>query len=420
MEDENDKIKENLSEFSENLSYGKKKSNLYKKNIIIIISLSLVVVIAITIILLIILLSSQSSSDSDSNPPPTPTPKNIVGEISCEYNIETTEALILGNNFQKLSDFDIIIEGKKVDYNIKYKFEKFGKYNIQFILYNDINMFNMFKDVDSLIEVNMTTENDVKILNIENCFENCINLNSVNIKGFNFNQIKSFHKLFYKSGLTSYNIQGDISTIEDISYMLAGTNIEYIDLNNLLKDSILNASHLFDNCKILNNIELSNINTINIKDISYMFNYCESLTSLDLSYFNTNNVLNMTHLFDNCILLSNLITSNFNTNNVRDMSYMFNDCHSLINLDLSHFKTDNVKNMSHMFCNCNSIQKLDISKFKTNNVEDMSNMFYLCHSLISLDTVFNTVISLTAHIPSNLKKSLKEYYTNLTTLIQNL
>ncbi len=267
MEDKSDKIKENFNEFSENLFYEKKKFNLFQKIIFIIISLSLVVVIAITIVLLILLLSPQSSSDSDSNPPPTPQPKNIIGEISCEYNIETTETLILGNNYQKLSDFDIIIEGKKVDYNIKYKFENFGKHNIQFILYNDINMLNMFKDVDSLIEVNMTTENDVKILNIENCFENCINLNSVYIKGFNFNQIKSFHKLFYKSGLISYNIQGDISTIEDISYMLAGTKTEYVNLNNLLKDNILNASHLFDNCKILNNIELSNINTINIKKI---------------------------------------------------------------------------------------------------------------------------------------------------------
>ena len=93
-----------------------------------------------------------------------------------------------------------MIDGEKINYNKTYNFEKPGKYNVQFVLYSDINMLNMFKDLDSLVEVQMSTDNDTKILNIESCFELCINLIAVNIKGFNFNEIKSFHKLFYKSG----------------------------------------------------------------------------------------------------------------------------------------------------------------------------------------------------------------------------
>ena len=372
MERKNDDIRSSLNPLTNDEEACDNKNNksnkLFNKKNIIIMASFLTIIIILLISILIIVLSDSSSNSSRK--------RNKIGEINCLYNIEsnTEETLILSKNFKKTSDFDILIDDEKVDYSISKKLE-IGEHKISYILYNDINMLYMFQDIQSLIRVNMTSEKRAKILDIRSSFENCKNLIDFHLEGFDLKETKSFHKLFYNSGLITYNISGDISKIEDISYMFSGTDIESININDLLKDNILNASHLFDNCQNLKSIELSEIQTSNIKDISYMFYFCESLINLDLTNFVTNNVLNMSHLFDNCISISNLKIQNFETYKVLDMSYMFNDCHSLKDINLSNFRTDNVKNMSHMFCNCNSLQELNIFNFMTNNVEDMSHMF---------------------------------------------
>ena len=66
-------------------------------------------------------------------------------------------------------------------------------------------------------------------------FENCENLKLFTLKGFYADQLKSMHKLFYKSGLQSF-ILSDFNTInlEDISYMFSGTHINHFSFNVLI------------------------------------------------------------------------------------------------------------------------------------------------------------------------------------------
>ena len=67
-------------------------------------------------------------------------------------------------------------------------------------------MDNMFKGVSTLISVEMDSLNYVEIISMISTFENCTNLNTVKIKGFNTNKIKSMQKLFYNSLLKRHII----------------------------------------------------------------------------------------------------------------------------------------------------------------------------------------------------------------------
>ena len=67
---------------------------------------------------------------------------------------------------------------------------------------------------------------------MKSTFENCQNLEHFNINGFNTDEVKSMHKLFYKTSLYEINLNNLISkNVVDISYMLAESNINEIDLS---------------------------------------------------------------------------------------------------------------------------------------------------------------------------------------------
>ena len=127
-------------------SLGLKKKALPWKKIIIFGSIAIA---AIILIIVLIILLSKNSSDNPSEE------KISVGNIYCIYDIssDNAETNILGNEFNKLSNFDIYINGKIIKYSKVHKFDKIGANTVEFKLYENINMDNMFKDVSSLISV---------------------------------------------------------------------------------------------------------------------------------------------------------------------------------------------------------------------------------------------------------------------------
>ena len=341
-------------------------------------------------ILLIIIILSLSNSDSKEEPkesdePDKPhDPDDLVGEINCVYDIFITSnpIIILGQEFNKKNDFDILIDGQIIKYSRQYQFNSTGIHKIQFRLYEDINMDYMFKDVQSLYSVEMYSEKNCKILSMISTFENCYELEDFKIKGFSGSQIKSMQKLFYKSWLQTYSISmPDTHMLEDISYMFALTTIRDFSLKNLNTNNVKNMSHLLERCSSLISFDLTNINTTNVKDMSYMFSSVTGIQSLDLSAFDTKQVINMSHMFHDCNSLVSLFISNFDTNNVIDMSSMFDSCYSIKDLEVSNFITNNVKNMSGMFQFCNSLTSLNLKKFNTGNVETTSGLFHSCASI---------------------------------------
>ena len=268
-EDENDLgIGMNINDVNSDILSKKGLNLLSKKKLIIGISVAFFLIIAIIIILIIIASKKDGNEDDKINY------ELVTGEILCKYFIETisNEINLVGNEFILDSKMNIYINDKKIKLSKSYKFPSIGEYKIQFIFYNNkINLDYMFKDINTIFSVEMKSNKTTIISSLISTFENCYNLNSFSIKGFNTNEIISAKKLFFNSGLTNINISDlGLNNIEDISYMFASTELKSLDLSKL--------------------------NTSKVKNMSYMFYNIPSITEIDLSNFDSSNVENMSHL----------------------------------------------------------------------------------------------------------------------------
>ena len=165
------------SDFPSNFSKTK-NNQIPSKKYIIIGAISIAILLIIILIIILVATGSDNSGKSKK--------REELGYINCIYDIDTInkEVKILGDNFQKLNDFDIYINGEKIDYSNYYNFKNIGSNNIQFKLYEDINMDNMFNNVSSLLSAEMIAAKKIKILSMISTFENCKNMELFNISGF--------------------------------------------------------------------------------------------------------------------------------------------------------------------------------------------------------------------------------------------
>ena len=286
-------------DFSSSNLVRKQKTIIPKKYLII--GGVIFLIIIITIIIITITFKFNPKNNNENN-------KEIIGQINCIYKneISVEQIHIISESYEKISDFDILIDGKEIKFTKIYEFSDLKEHKIEYHLYEPINMNDMFKDISTLISIEMISNKNASIISMMRTFENCINLQSFMIHGFNLEKIVSLEKLFFNTKIKyiDLNIFNNIQ-IEDISYMFALSTINKFNFSEINFNTIKNISHLFENCTSLETIEISsNINLEKLEDISYMFRGCESLTSLDLSNFiQTNNVKDMSHIFQDCILL---------------------------------------------------------------------------------------------------------------------
>ena len=196
-----------------------KKEKKWRKEIIIsIIAVILIIAVIITLVVINSFPSKEEKIDEQ------------IGIIDCYYNIESesSETQIISESYDDSSgNIDIYIEGQKISYSKKYKFEKAKSYNIQYKFKSELNMDYMFKNIFSLTNININLEkaNTVKIKSMIGCFENCRNLIDFKIRGFDISEIKSLHKLFYNDAkLTEVDLQNfdNENNLENISYMFSG------------------------------------------------------------------------------------------------------------------------------------------------------------------------------------------------------
>ena len=270
---------------------------------------------------------------------------------------------IYENEKELQENVEIRINGKKIKFSYTHKFDKEGKYKIEYFFKNMLTKTNhMFYQCLRLIKLNLLNFNTKNVTNMSYMFYFCNLIPKLDLSRF------------YTKNVTHMN------------FMFGGcSSVRSIDISKFNTGKIINMRGIFWNCNSLINLDLSSFNTQNVVDMSSMFNGCKLLKNLDLSNFDTKNVINMNSMFDGCEYLTDLNLSNFNTEKVENMSCMFFNCIKLENLDLSKFNTKNVYSMKNMFFCCNSLTNLDLSNFDTNNVNDMNCMFYECNSLVSLN-----------------------------------
>ena len=136
------------------------------------------------------------------------------------------------NEKEIMDNIEIRINGKTIDFSYTYKFEKKGRYNIEYIFKKDTtNANSMFYDCFNLINLNLSNFNTQNATNMSYMFYNCETLTN--------------------SVLSKFNTQ-----------------------------NVTNMSSMFYNCKSLTNINLSNFNTQNVTNMSNMFYNCKALINI--------------------------------------------------------------------------------------------------------------------------------------------
>ena len=230
---------------------------------------------------------------------------------------------------------------------------------------NVTDMKYMFYNCN-LEEIDLSKFNTGKVTDMTGMFSNCSKLTSLDVSGFNTENVTSM---------------GDYSSKNHFGMFSGCSSLTSLDLSKFKTDQVNDMSYMFYGCSGLTSLDVSSFNTQNVTSMNYMFHGCGSLTSLDLSNFETKNVTRMYGMFYSCSKLTSLDLSRFNTEKVTNMGSMFAYCRSLTSLDLSSFDTKNVADMSEMFNGCSGLTSLDLSSFNTEIVQDMGSMFYNCRIL---------------------------------------
>ena len=244
---------------SELIGLGKEPISQRKKLIALTIGITVALVLIIIIIIIITSVRDNNTNENEEKGKDTDDDKEresteILAEINCYYDVQSNlrETNILSNNFRKEQfDFDIYINNEKIKYSQTYQFPKIGLNTVKYVIYEKMNMDNMFRDVVDLYSVNMASEKNCEITSMISTFENCQRLISFNFEGFNTTQLTSMQKLFYKTSLSEISLNNFYTkNVKDMSYMLASTEISKIDLSLIDTSNVEDMSHICSNIVI--------------------------------------------------------------------------------------------------------------------------------------------------------------------------
>ena len=261
------------------------------------------------------------------------------------------------------------------------------------------DMYGMFYNCSSLKNIRINSEyfDTSHVTDMSYMFYNCSSLPSLNCRIFNdVSNVRTMHSMFSgcSSLTTLYNVDKFNPTVtEDMSYMFSGcSNLRELDMSSfftLTAGNIITMEDMFAGCSRLERIDYNNKNVKGValshcKTIKGMFSGCSNLTHFDLQAyrgpFSCN--MDMSFMFYRCNKLQDVDLSFFDTSNVYDMSYMFSNCSSLKNINFDgEFNTSDVMFMQYMFRGCSSLTYLDLSNFNTIHVYEWTSMFKDCSSL---------------------------------------
>ena len=249
------------------------------------------------------------------------------------------------------------------------------------------NMQEMFNACSKLTSLNLSNFNTAEVTNMSYMFKSCKALTSLDLTSFNTEKVTDMQGMFWEcSDLTSLNLTSlNTENVTNMTGMFKDcTDLTSLDLSNFNTAKVTKMNQMFFQCYALTSLDLSSFNTAEVTKMDYMFKSCNALTSLDLSNFNTAKVTDMTNMFYGCDALTSLDLTSFNTAEVTNMSNMFRLCYALTSLDLSNFNTAEVTNMSYMFKSCKALTSLDLTSFNTAEVENMTEMFSNCTALTTI------------------------------------
>lgn len=178
-----------------------------------------------------------------------------------------------------------------------------------------------------------------KLIDIRSAFENCKNLESLDVA------------------------QWDTSTFDNFSRIFAGcSKLSAVDISNWKTDSLTFMAYMFRDCSALKEIDVDEFDTSKVTSTLGLFEGCESLGTLDLSSWDTSSLEYISNMFSRCMKLTSLDLSSFDTSKGTSMIRLFSDCSSLTSLNLSSWSTEKNPNMYEAFIGCEQLDTLTLSK----------------------------------------------------------
>ena len=231
----------------------------------------------------------------------------IKGTIKVEDIYRDVEIF---NQLVKNEGFDVYFNNEKVEliksYKILYKnfhYEK-GSFDFQIKFYEKLptlerlfqncsdlisldlseydtagytSMAGMFNGCHRLKEIiGMDKFKTIKVKNMVAMFQECNEIECLNLSSFNTSNTTNMGWMFYKC----YKLK------------------EIIGINNFDTSKVNNMRAMFAKCSEMIYLDLSNFNTLNVDDFGWMFHKCSNLKKLNILNFKLKNNCNTANIFD--------------------------------------------------------------------------------------------------------------------------
>lgn len=223
---------------------------------------------------------------------------------------------------------------------------------------------SMFSGCSSLKKLTFPKKvNPGKLESMASIFKYCSSLTSIDLSGWNLNNVTSMESLFqYCSGLTS------------------------VALPKVTSKKIQNMQRMFSGCSSLTSIDLSGWNVENVTDMGDLFYDCSNLKALNLSGWTPKSLTKIYRMFLNCTSLENINLSGWNLENMTEIQYMFSGCTSLKTVDLSNWKTPKLSVLGRLINGCGSLTYANLSGWDVSSLYQIDVYpFSGCVNLVTLD-----------------------------------
>lgn len=237
-----------VPEMSELIPGSKPKIKITKLKIVLTLLYIMVAISMIAIIVLSVISFQEEDEKKNEEIDPIPVEKKIFGKIFCKYLLkEKIYSNILYEGFIPPENFEVFVDGNKIEQYKNYKLNETGEYNITYqIKEKNFKMKEMFFEVNNLISVEMISTENCSLISMEQAFKKCKDLTEFSITGFFTKELESLNSLFSSTSLEKINLNNfDTSNVKDMSYMFSSTKMKKLDLNFFLTQNVENMEHMF-------------------------------------------------------------------------------------------------------------------------------------------------------------------------------
>ena len=187
----------------------------------------------------------------------------------------------------KLNNESILYEDKGQNY-LEINLTQNGLNTIEIIWnYTLSNLENIFEHCIEIESIDFTNFDFSKVTNAKYLMGNCRNLKYVNCGNGNFRKVEDMKGLFYECSslvkVDNFFITLNVTTIDDMFYNC--NSLQSIDLSNLYMPFLIGLVRGFFNCTSLETIELPNFNhsqDISENYLSGVFAFCNNLKYINL------------------------------------------------------------------------------------------------------------------------------------------